>query len=473
MRKETSPKKRTHYESWRARSFEALATRFMEFCSSYHDLFNVARRNVSGKARCYVAGLLHKAPAKNMERMEDYVEDFDYQSQQQFLSDSPWDHRKLMDRVGRDVSEVIGGANSSLVLDETAFAKQGRKSVGVARQWNGRLGKVDNCQVGVFAALTNGQRSGLVDFRLYLPAEWAEDAQRCGAAKIPADQIRFRKKSELAIEMVDSALANGLDFGWVLADGGYGKEPDFLSALDNRGLRFIVDVHRDQGVYMKDPRPYLPRRKNGLGRKYTRYRAREKSVELEALFDSISSKAWRNYTLRDTTRGAIKVTACSRRVWLWDGRTKNAREWTAVCVKFAATGETKWFVSNAPASTSLHVLLQRHSDRYWVERTFQDAKSSVGMADYQARGWVAWHHHMAMVALALLFMLRERVVHNREIEMLSCNDLIELLTVYLPRKDVRPEEVIRNIERRHRKRLAAIAARSRAPNTASPLISVF
>lgn len=445
----------------------------MEFCSSYHDLFDVARRNVAGKARCYVAGLLQKAPAKNMERMEDYVEDFDYQSQQQFISDSPWDHRRVMGRVGRDVSEVIGGTASSLVLDETAFAKQGKKSVGVARQWNGRLGKVDNCQVGVFAALTDGHRSALVDFRLYLPAEWVEDAPRCRAAKIPEDRIQFRKKSELAVEMVDEALANGLQFGWVLADGGYGKEPDFLEALDDRGLRFIVDVHRDQGLYMNDPRPYLPRRKNARGRKYTRYRAREDSVEIETLFEGMPARAWRNYTLRDTTRGTIEVTACRRRVWLWDGQSKHAREWTAVCVKFAATGETKWFLSNAPASTPLRLLLERHSDRYWVERTFQDAKTSVGMADYQARGWIAWHHHMAMVALALLFMLRERVVHNKEIEMLSCNDLIELLTVYLPRKDARPEEVVSNIERRHRKRRAAIAARSRAPTVASPSTDVF
>jgi SRSO17 transposase len=315
----------------------------------------------------------------------------------------------------------------------------------------------------MYATLTNGVRSSIVDFRLYLPAEWAEDTERCNAAKIPAAEQRFRKKSELACEMIDRAIAARMRFGWILADGGYGKEPDFLRKLDDRHLRFIVDVHKTQRIYSDDPKIYLPRRKQGKGRKYTRYRARGCDETVDAFFSAMPKSQWSNHTLRDTTRGPLKVEACSRRVWLWDGEEETAREWTVVCAKFKDTGDTKYFLSNAPANTPLKVLLRKHAERFWIERTFQDAKGAVGMADYQVRSWVAWHHHMSMVALALLFMLRERVVHNSDIKLLSCNDIVELLTVYLPRNDADPDAVILNIERRHRKRQAAINSAQRRP----------
>ena len=148
----------------------------MSFCQDYSVYFQAARHNLITKARCYLSGLLMKAQRKNMERMEEYVEDYDYQSLQQFVSDSPWDHEALIKRIGKDVDALVGGNDSMLIIDESGFAKKGKKSVGVARQWNGRLGKVDNSQVGVFAALSNAQGAGsLVDTRLYLPEEWTKD----------------------------------------------------------------------------------------------------------------------------------------------------------------------------------------------------------------------------------------------------------------------------------------------------------
>lgn len=428
----------------------------MEFADDYRDFFNVARRNVADKARCYLAGLLMKAPRKNMERMEDYVAEFNYQAQQQFLSDSPWDHRALTAQLAKDVDILLGGDDAALVIDESAFAKQGKKSVGVARQWNGRLGKVDNSQVGVFAVLTNGCRSSLVDHRLYLPTEWTDDPERCDAAGIPDENREFKKKSELAIEMIDAARKNGLRFGWTLSDAGYGKEPQYLRALDERDLVFISDVHRDQQIYAEDPQIHLPSRASAKGRAPTRYRASGICVAIDKYFSAIADAEWTAHALQDTTRGKIKVRACARRVWLWDKKEEHAHEWWAVCVEYADTGDTKWFLSNASADTSLRTLLLQHAKRFWVERTFEDAKGSAGMADYQARGWLAWHHHMAMVSLALLFMLKERMVHNLEVELLSCNDIVELLNIYLPRADLTPAAVVRNIERRHRKRWSAI-----------------
>lgn len=157
-------------------------------------------------------------------------------------------------------------------------------------------------------------------------------------------------------------------------------------------------------------------------------------------------------------------------MWLWDGIEKQARQWWAVCVIDENTGDWKCFLSNVGPEVSLETLVRRQAVRYWIERSFQDGKTSVGMADYQARCWVAWHHHMALVILAMLFLLRERTIHEKEIELLSCQDIVELLDVYLPRTDRTKREVIENMHQRHRKRRAAIeSARRQSQNAQVPI----
>lgn len=444
----------------------------MGFITSYSDYFRVGQRTAAPKARSYLSGLLMKAPRKNMERMEEYVSEYDYQGQQQFLTDSPWDHRAVVEQVGRDVDAILGGSESGLLIDETAFEKKGTKSVGVARQWNGRLGKVDNCQVGVFAGLSDGAHVGLVDFRLYLPESWCGDPERCDGAKIPRDERQHKSKAEFALEMMDGAADNGLRFGWVGLDGGYGKTPWLLRAIEDRGLVFVADVHRTQVVYAEDPRPYLPRRRSGRGRKFSKRRPRVQGVKIQELFKSFSAQRWKKIAIRHSTKGLIKVVACGQRVWLWDGEEKKARSWWAVCYKHPSTGETKWFLSNSPETVQLKELVRMHAVRFWVERSFQDAKTSVGMGDYQARGWRSWHHHMAMVLMALLFLLTERCVHRIDMPLLSCTDIVELLNLYLPRADLNEEAVFRSLRRRHEKRRKAIESAYRVTGSPDPEIPI-
>lgn len=434
----------------------------MEFCDSYREFFCAARHNVSGKARCYLAGLLMKSPRKNMERMEEYVADYDYEGQQQFLSASPWACGPVLERIGRDVDAEVGGPEAALVIDESAFAKKGHKSVGVARQWNGRLGKVENSQVGVFAGLANGTRCGLVNVRLYLPKSWTEDPDRCRDAGIPSEERRYRTKPELALELVDAAVAQGLRFGWVRVDSGYGDNPEFLRAMEARGLVFLADVHRDQRLYPRDPQLYLPRREAPVGRKFQKLRSRIEAVEIGAFFQGLPRKAWHGLTVRSTTKGPLRIEALRRRVWLWDGKEEQAHAWWALCIRIPATGETKWVLSNASPKTTLRRLVSQHAVRFWIERTFQDAKTSVGMADYQVRGWLAWHHHMTLVLLAMLFLLRERKRHAQSFDLLSCQDIVELLNHYLPRADATEQAVMHSLQRRHRKRRLAIQSAQRA-----------
>jgi SRSO17 transposase len=415
----------------------------MAFTEDYRECFNVARRNVSDQARKYLNGLLVKAPRKNMERMEEYVGEFDYQSQQQFLSDSPWSHEAVMDRIALDVSEILGGKHSALILDESGFSKKGEKSVGVSRQYNGRLGKVDNCQVGVFASLTDGKSASLVGARLFLPESWSSDPERCEKAKVPEEHIQHLSKPEMALQMIERARRLGLRFGWVCFDALYGSSGELLRSLDEAGECFVADVKANRKV--------CPEGRSGG------------DVHIAKCFLE-PSLDWKMVNVRMGEKGVLQVQACARRVRVGG---EEGPCWWAVCVKDTQTVEIKWFLSNAPEDTALETLVRQHALRFWIERGFQDGKTSVGMGDYQSRGWVAWHHHMAMVMLAMLFMLQERRVHMLDVELLSCNDIVELLNVFLPRRDMTVEQVLANIERRHIKRKLAQESARRRPRKRS------
>ena len=430
-------------------SLRRIASRFVKFTQTYIQHFKVARQNVSDKARAYTTGLVMKASRKNMERMEEYVPDCEYQSLQQFISDSPWDHEALNAHIASDVNALLGGPENVLAIDESGFAKKGRMSVGVARQWNGREGKTDNCQVGVYAALSDGVHASVVDFRLYLPGEWTEDKERCLKAKVPEEKCGFKTKPELAVEMVETALANGLLFGWVAMDAFYGQVPSCVRDIDRFGLNFVADVHCNQIVYTQDPRPYLPRRKNRQGRKPTRLQVRTEGIRVDDLYKEEPHAPWHTIRVREGTKGTVFARARRRRVWLWDGEEKTARNWWLVFISDPLTGELKYVISNAKASVTLTTLVQKHATRFWIERAFQDGKTSVGMADYQARGWIAWHHHMSLVMLALLFLLKERLLHQQDVALLSCQDIVELLNHFLSRTDATEQAVLANLKRRH------------------------
>lgn len=195
-----------------------------------------------------------QAERKNMQRMEEIVPDSNEQSLQHFLSNSPWDHRGVMDQMALDVDKELGGhEDAMLMIDESSLPKKGEESVGVARQWCGQLGKVDNCQVAVFAALGRGERASLVDARLYLPKVWTKDEARCEKAGVPEDARMYRTKHELALDIVEHALELGIRFEWVGVDAFYGENGSLLRALDDAGLRFVADVHRDQRIFLIDP----------------------------------------------------------------------------------------------------------------------------------------------------------------------------------------------------------------------------
>ena len=390
---------------------------------------------------------------RNMERMEESVSDFNYEATQRFISESTWSHDDVYDAVAKSADEKFRGrADTCLLIDDSGFAKKGGESAGVSRQWNGRLGKVDNCQIGVFCSLNSGNEVIPVQAKLYLPEEWTLDQARMEKAKIPSAHQAFKTKHVLALEMIDRQVKNNIHFNWIGADGFYGNAPEFLREIAARKLTFMLDVHSDQHVYLTHPEPEIP--EPGLrGRTPTQFKSSETPIRVDKLIARQKPDAWKLVKIRDITKGPLKVETLNLHVWLWNGKESNAKGWTLVVTRDSKTKkDLKYSLSNAPDQCSDKQLAFMQRQRYWIENAFETAKSTCGLADYQVRSWVAWHHHVAMVFLAMLFIVEEKKAAPDHANLLSPNDVRELLMHFLPQKKHDPEEIFRQLESRHLKR---------------------
>ncbi len=453
-----------------------MAGRFVDYCQMFEHHFIVRGKDVIRHARHYLTGLLGTQRRKNMERIESDVAESDYENLQQFISDSPWEHGAVMTQVAREAEVTLGGQpDTALYVDESSFTKKGEASVGVQRQYCGRLGKVENCQVGVFASLGCGPRAALVDFRLFLPESWAQDPARCAKAKVPEAGRVHRTKPELALEMVVAARARGSTHRWVGADEVYGNSHAFTSGLDDLGEVFMVDVACKTAVWTRDPGPQAPAPSAGhRGRPRTRVQPKakgDKAVRVDRLTADHFEREAREVTIRDATKGPRQARVWVCPVWEWDGKTPAARARLLV-VRQDADGTFKYSLSNASTATSWERLAYMQAQRFWIERCFQDAKSELGMAQYEVRGWTGWHHHMALVCLALLFSLKERCLAKKDTPLLSTRDIVELLAFYLPRRPRCEAEVLRQMQQRHAARRRDLKNRHRRFSRAQRKISI-
>jgi SRSO17 transposase len=331
----------------------------------------------------------------------------------------------------------------------------------VARQWNGRLGKVDNGQVGVFAALCRGEMASLIDAHWYLPKAWAEDAARCRKAAIPEEARSHRSKTERALEMVETAIRRGIRFGYVGVDGGYGKEPAFLRGLDGLGCHFVAGVHGDQTVYRQDPAPKVSTW-SGRGKHPVHRKAQGIPVRVAPWAASQPPEAWQRLTLREGEQGVRVAEYLHSRVWVWDGRETQARCWhLLVRREVGARAISHCCLSNAPAHTPLSELARVQAQRFFIEHSCREAKSECGLADYQVRRWDAWHHHRALVMLGTLFLVKQKIHGRQQWPMLSFNDLVTALAHLLPRRQLTAEDLATIITKRHRLRQQAKASYAR------------
>ena len=385
--------------------------------------------------------------------MAEAVSGSHYQRLHHMLSESAWDRRGVRRQLIADANAHFGHAGA-LVIDESAFAKKGEMSAGVARQWNGRLGKTDNSQVGVFAAVVRDRVAALVEGELYVPEEWFADPARCREAGIP-EGMEFRTKGEMALDMIYRLRREGLCFAYVVFDAGYGHLPWLLRALEGERETFLAEVHSDQTIYLADPAPAVPARTAGKGKAPTRRQAQTAPQTVTAWAQAQAASAWRRLSVREGEKGEVVADYLQQRVWLWDGAEQRARCWHLLVRREIDGSKLKFCLSNAKPQASLRRLADMQVARHFVERAFEDAKGACGMADYQVRGFNAWHHHMALVMVALMFLAKERLAHRETADLLSCNDLVEIMRHKLPRKIETDADLVTAIEDRHRRRQIA------------------
>lgn len=417
-----------------------------------------------------ISGLLGKAKRKNIERIESDVTASDYEGMQHFMSNSPWSYSALMDQLAREADASLGGyRDTCLLFDEASHPKKGEDSVGVQRQYCGRLGKTENCQVGVYACMGRGRHAAIIDFRLFLPESWALDDARCAKAKVPTEQRVHRTKTELALEMVHAARARGSSHQWIGGDEVYGNNQVFCAQLEDLGETFLMDIAHSTKVWAEHPQPRVPEADPSeasepkRGRKLSKPRASNtsaSSITVKDLVDQHFAKESRKLILRQSTQGTLRAHIWVKEVWLWDGASGPVRRRLLV-VRRERDGSYKYSLSNAATSTSWERLAYWQTQRFWIEQSFKEAKSELGMGHYEVRGWLGWHHHMALVCLALLFTVRERLAAVDSVPLLSVRDIVELLAYYLPRREHSETEVFRQMKSRHRKRAQSAKAHAK------------
>ncbi len=346
----------------------------------------------------YLSGLLSDVERKNAEAIA-YRYDLDRQVIQRFVGEVPWEHAPLIAELTRQVADAIGRPDAVLVFDPSAFPKKGTASVGVQRQWCGRLGKVDNCQVGVFLGYVGDADHALVDFRLYLPREWAKARKRRKACGVPKD-VRYRTRHELALEMLHDR-GPALPHGWVAGDDEMGRPAWFRTRLAADAERYLLAVPSNTSIrdLEADPPPY-----RGLGR-----RPKAPFRGVRAWCESLPADAWTKLTVRDGAKGPLEVEVVARRVESKVDRRVVGFEETLVVIRFEEAGVWKHdsYLSNAERDTPLSEFARVVKAAHRVEECLKRSKSEAGLGAYQVRNWLGWHHHMALSLIATWFLVVE------------------------------------------------------------------
>ena len=314
---------------------------------------------------------------------------------QRFVGEPGWDDRPLRDRQLQEVSAEIGVVDGAVIVDGTATPKKGDETVGVARQWCGRLGKVDNCVVGVHATYVGrDDLATLVSSELFLPEEWTKDRGRRAAAYVPSEVV-YRSRPQMAADIVEK-LATKLPFEWVMGDDEFGRAQDFRDRVAALGKSYVVDVPENTSV----------RRVNKWGR------VLRKNWRVSKLARSRPVAEWRGFHVRDGEKGPIKKRALMLPVATWrDGQGEDPGRWvqeTLVVIE-ELDGSEVWFcLCRARPGTELPELVRRAGQRHRIEEVFQEAKGELGLDHFEVRAWHGWHHHMTLVQISHWFLVRER-----------------------------------------------------------------
>lgn len=399
-----------------------------------------------------------------MERMEEEVEKSEYRAYQHFISNSSWNWEGLQEQVAQEAFLLLGkqkqknNLHVGYIIDESSHRKKGEKSVGVARQYAGVIGKVDNCQVGVYASLVNHTSSTIINERIFLPKSWTQDDRRCQEAKIPEQYREYKTKPELALEMIKQDLERGIAFDWIGGDGLYGHNTELCDALDNLDCFYVLDVHKDEKVFLEKPEITIPLPKPGRGRKPTKNQPNIESVRLDTFATTIADENWKTQEIRDTVKGKLRLRVYKQNVWVWDSESQKVKKKVLIITKTTdSKPKVKYSLSNGDLNKYTHKEYAYFvAQRYWVERSFDNAKNELGMSDYQVRKWQSWHTHHAIVMMASLYVTTQLIENQQDVPLLSFRDVRIMIVANICKTQIEMENKARQMQKRHKKRQADI-----------------
>jgi SRSO17 transposase len=387
---------------------------FEHYCSALVAAFGHADRHQP--AKLYLKGLLLPGERKSVEPMAarlcpENVRST-HQSMNHLVAAADWEDRAVLGAAAKQVVPDLVKKEERRwwILDDTSHAKKGQHSVGVARQYSGRLGKTDNCQVAVSLSVANAYGSMPLDYRLYLPEEWTEDLARCRKAGIP-QRVEFRTKGQIGREQIERALADNIPRGIVLADAGYGADSDFRDWLQIQKLEYVLGIRETTSVWWGKHQPIdsPPRSTHGRRRTHVQRDARHQPIAVLELARAMSPKMWRNITWRQGSSKPLSSRFARVRVRAANQNRVREEEWLLIEWPEGEAEPTHYWLSTLPQAISFKQFVNNAMGRWMIERDYEELKSELGLSHYEGRNWRGFHHHATLCIAAYGFLMLQRL----------------------------------------------------------------
>jgi SRSO17 transposase len=391
--------------------------------------------------------------SRNIEAMTANLPSKKYYQIQHFISESQWSARDLMVSVAADVNELFKNEKTvGLLIDESSEEKKGDHSVGVSHQYCGNLGKQANCQVGVYATLSAGEHFSIVDAQLYLPKVWTDDAERCKKAGIPIGTV-YKKKSEIALDIIKRLFLAGIRFDYVSVDGLYGHDTEFRTGLDELCVLFVADVHKDLKIFEEAFEIQVPEKKKGVrGKTPTIAKANKKDRRVDDYINDLKPSDWSNIIIRNGTKGALISQVHAKEIFVEEAGKCVKRTLIIRKTKQHKKDKITYCLSNGSLEMyTLETLVGYQAQRFYIEQSFREVKQNIGMCEYQVRGWLAWNHHIALSMMALAFLSMEKMMHQEQLPLLSYRDIRDAIIENFMKEEI-GNSFEEKLHKRHLKR---------------------
>jgi SRSO17 transposase len=384
---------------------------FMNELKGFHEQFTDCFHRSESRENFYnyMSGQFSPLERKSIEPIALALKDGNVRAMQRFVSDAPWEDRKMITKYRSLVSYDLGSPEAAMIFDESGFVKKGGDSIGVAKQYCGTIGKVDNCQVGVFAGYASENGYALVDKRLFIPEKWFDDEYHARRKKcqLPEETI-FRSKPQLAAEMLTELHEeNVLPFKYILGDSIYGESPEFIKTAESLPNKtYFVSVSKDMLCWLKRPMSFTKTyRWGGKVRTKTILADPEsKPLSVETLAKNINDYFWYRRQVSEGTKGPIVYEFTRRRIILSAAGLPRKTVWLLIRRTLGDDTQYSFFISNASSSVRLKTLVWLSGMRWAIEQCFEETKTELGMDHYEVRKFTGWHHHILTCMLAHFFL---------------------------------------------------------------------